>query len=58
MLELENKDVKTAIINMLHMFKVIEERSIKIFLKTQMELLGRKIIVSEMKTIHMSLTSD
>lgn len=33
------------------MFKVIEERSIKVFLKTQMELLGRKIIVSEMKTI-------
>lgn len=55
MMELAKKDVKTAIINMLYMFKMIEgninmKRKEVGFLKTQMELIEMKNIVSEMKT--------
>lgn len=55
MMELATKDFKTAIVNMLYMFKMIEgnmkmKRKQVDFLKTQMELLEMKNIVSEMKT--------
>lgn len=55
MMELAKKDFKTAIVNMLYMFKMIEanmkmKRKEVDFFKTQMELLEMKNIVSEMKT--------
>lgn len=55
MMELAKKDFKTATVNMLYMFKMIEgnmkmKRKEVDFLKTQMELLEMKDIVSEMKT--------
>lgn len=63
MIELANKDVKIAITNMLHMFKIMEgnmnmmRKEAENILKIQMELLEMKSTVSEMKTIQCELKS-